>query len=241
MLGYSPIHMSLIRPYQHKMNLWIEALEHTFVDKRPTASFDRPEFDILLKGHDAVLDVPCAVFAEQLVKAYHDAKAIFTFRAASSWIASMQSTVWQIMLWPSYKILRYLDPYFLGPFVRLVELICWVHNGNVYGGEDAEMAFARHNKRVKELVPADRLLEFEPPCDWQTLCTFLDQPVPGEQYPHINETSEFAANLYIFRKTAILNTLSRISKVFIFLLPALSSIWYLSQWREGLYPIATVH
>lgn len=163
------------------------------------------------------------------VKVYPDAKVILTSRTASSWVASMQSTVWQIMLWPSYQILRYLDPDFMGPFVRLVELICWVHNDNVYGGKDAEMAFASHNKRVKELVPADRLLEFELPYDWQTLCTFLDQPVPREQYPRINDTSEFAARLYTFRNTAILNILVRMSKVIIFLLPALSSIWYLSQ------------
>lgn len=228
-LGYNPLHMSLIWPYPRKLNLWIEALEHTFVDKRPETSFGRPEFDVLLGDHDAVLDVPCAVFAEQLVKAYPDAKVILTSRTPQSWITSMQGSVWQIVLWPSFQILRYLDLEFMGPYVRLVELIFWVHNNNVYGGEEAEAAFVNHNNRVRELVPADQLLEFEAPYGWEKLCAFLDQPVPPEPYPRINETSSFAAKMYVWRNKAVSNVFRRMSKVLIFLVPAASCIWYFSR------------
>ena len=133
-LGYTPIHMTLILEDARQKELWTEAIEKTFISGGSEAPYGRAEFDVLLSGYDVALDVPCAIFGEQLINAYPDAKVILTTRPVGSWITSMQSTIWQFMRWPSYRILRYVEPEFMGSFLTLVELIFFVHNKN-YGGK----------------------------------------------------------------------------------------------------------
>ena len=41
---------------------------------------------------------------------------------------------------------------------------------------------------VKQTVPPNRLLVFEPKQGWQPLCDFLDVPVPEGPFPHENDT-----------------------------------------------------
>ena len=47
--------------------------------------------------------------------------------------------------------------------------------------------FEKHNQRVRDLVPADRLLEMEVKDGWEPLCEFLGVPVPDEPFPRLNE------------------------------------------------------
>jgi hypothetical protein len=51
--------------------------------------------------------------------------------------------------------------------------------------------YEAHNQQVMDEVPADKLLVYEPGEGWQPLCTFLDVPVPDEDYPSVNSTEEF--------------------------------------------------
>ncbi|GES60560.1 P-loop containing nucleoside triphosphate hydrolase protein [Aspergillus terreus] len=158
-LGYSPTHMTrLLEDPLHK-RMWIEAIERNFLRKTPEGKkpYGRAEFDILLDGYDVVLDVPYAIFAEHLIRAYPHAKVILTTRPVEEWIQSMQATVWQNVQWPSYRILRWIEPEFLGSFVELVEKIFLAHNGGRFGGSEAEQAYLLHNQRVRELVPKERL------------------------------------------------------------------------------------
>lgn len=48
-------------------------------------------------------------------------------------------------------------------------------------------AFDRHADHVREVVPRERLLEFEPSQGWGPLCEFLEVEVPGVGFPHLNE------------------------------------------------------
>lgn len=57
------------------------------------------------------------------------------------------------------------------------------HNGRA--------SFEAHYARVRELVPADRLLEYHVSQGWVPLCEFLDKPVPSEEgTPFINNTAQ---------------------------------------------------
>ena len=50
-----------------------------------------------------------------------------------------------------------------------------------------EKGFEAYNEFVKATVPPERLLVFSVKEGWEPLCNFLDQPVPDEPFPHIND------------------------------------------------------
>lgn len=50
----------------------------------------------------------------------------------------------------------------------------------------AVAAFERHNARVRETVPAHRLIEWRAGDGWAPLCAALGVPVPDEPFPHTN-------------------------------------------------------
>ena len=56
-------------------------------------------------------------------------------------------------------------------------------------------AFERHNARVRETVPAHRLLEWRATDGWGPLCAALGVPVPDEPFPVTNTKEEFAARV----------------------------------------------
>ena len=68
----------------------------------------------------AALDVPVVLFAEELIAAYPDAKIILTNRNVDSWHSSCSKTVFPITTYLSVRILKHLDPDFLGPWIRLM-------------------------------------------------------------------------------------------------------------------------
>lgn len=55
--------------------------------------------------------------------------------------------------------------------------------------------FHEHYERVRQLVPADNLLEFRVQDGWEPLCKFLGVPVPEGELPRLNDTVAFMNNL----------------------------------------------
>ena len=56
-------------------------------------------------------------------------------------------------------------------------------------------AYERWNQEVKDTVPADRLLVWDPKDGWEPLCEFLEVDVPETPLPHVNDTENFQKNL----------------------------------------------
>ncbi|KAJ4288972.1 hypothetical protein N0V90_011314 [Kalmusia sp. IMI 367209] len=200
-LGYTTHHMTaVIDEDPSQIPYWNEAVQVTYFpdSERPAylrgqPPYGRAEFDKLLAKYDAVTDFPCALYAEQLVKAYPDAKVILTNRDYKSWERSMEDTIW----WLFGSKLAYfcritqLAPWPLGPFLNLNHWYFQVHNGNHWkGGPETRAAFDRHYAHVRSLVPKENLLEFGPKFEWEPLCGFLGKEVPEEPYPWANEGKE---------------------------------------------------
>lgn len=63
-------------------------------------------------------------------------------------------------------------------------------------------SYITHYSHVRHVVPKERLLEFESKDGWGPLCEFLGKPVPGEEYPRVNDaasTVRLHAFLYYYR------------------------------------------
>lgn len=63
--------------------------------------------------------------------------------------------------------------------------------GGVWASPDRDARilaiYDEHNRHVKEIVPADRLLLWGPQDGWEPICKFLNLPQPEGPVPYINE------------------------------------------------------
>ena len=59
-------------------------------------------------------DTPCICFAEDLIRAYPDAKVVLVERDVEAQYPSFETLVAEYYI-PIHHVLRYLDPYFIGP------------------------------------------------------------------------------------------------------------------------------
>ena len=197
-LGYTPHHMHSLIKNTSDIPLWQEAAEVTcFPDaERPShlrgqPPYGRPEFDKLLADYDAVTDIPTALFVEQLVEAYPEAKVVLTNRPYESWVRSMEDTIWWLY---GSKLARFCLSTGIGPttlleFTRLNAAIWKVKNGyKMSDCPEARAGYERHNALVRSIVPKGNLLEFGPKFEWEPLCKFLGKDVPNEPYPWSNES-----------------------------------------------------
>jgi hypothetical protein len=67
---------------------------------------------------------------------------------------------------------------------------------------------AQHNKTVQESIAADRLLVFDVKDGWESLCAFLDVPVPeDEPFPRVNDTASFQTEERRERRAQAIRTL----------------------------------
>lgn len=56
--------------------------------------------------------------------------------------------------------------------------------------ESSRDYFEKWNNSVREVVPKDRLLEFDPKQGWDPICKFLGVPIPEVPFPRLNDTKE---------------------------------------------------
>lgn len=57
----------------------------------------------------AVSDIPCILFADELLEAYPNAKVILTTRDEDGWIKSMQNSFYSILSWRMWTVAEILD------------------------------------------------------------------------------------------------------------------------------------
>ncbi len=82
-------------------------------------------------------------------------------------------------------------------YIALMRWMSWdesegaLSGGDSYDDDGLAAAMERWNERVKEIVPADRLLVWNPGGGWDPLCEFLGVAVPVEPLPRLNDTLSF--------------------------------------------------
>jgi len=85
----------------------------------------------------------------------------------------MNDSIFKIHQWPCWKLLRYTDPSFVGAIVahnRLTwDIFC---DNEVNDGEKCLRRYQEHYELVREVVPQERLLEWEVAEGWDGLCEF---------------------------------------------------------------------
>lgn len=149
-----------------------------------------PDWEALFSGYAAAVDWPGSAFYAELAEAYPDAVVVLSRRDSfATWWKSANNTI--------LKAFDSTGPEFGGPVWGEMIDGLW---DKVFEGADradpeaVEAAYHRYHDRVRETVPAHRLVEFETGAGWEPLCAALGLPVPETPFPHLNTTADFNRN-----------------------------------------------
>jgi len=172
------------------------------------------DWDEIFAGKESAVDWPAAWHYRELMDVYPDAKVLLSVRSADSWVKSMNNTIGQIFFGDTLMHHLSRAQYNIDPnYAAWIDLLTDMNFGEERGvwagtnGEPDKMAAAyeRWNQEVKDTVPADRLLVWDPKEGWEPLCEFLELPVPEQPLPHVNDTENFQKNLIMGPAIAAIN------------------------------------
>jgi hypothetical protein len=177
-LGFGPTHhMTEIMAHPEQLQHW-----------KAIFAGEPVVWEEVYAGYVSQVDWPDAACWEQALAAFPDAKVIHTERPEETWWRSFDGTIG--------KFFGMMDGLDLPPHLR--EIFLTMREGFVTSTfsdhrdqEIAISAYRGNNQRVREIVPADRLLVFDVAEGWEPLCRFLEVPVPETPFPHHNERREF--------------------------------------------------
>jgi hypothetical protein len=144
------------------------------------------DWDAVFWGFGAALDFPASLFYDDLMDAFPDAPVLLSTRHdADAWWSSMSATVVP-------AISRVIDA--PPPLEKMIfESLAVRFTPDWSDPEAAKAAYGRHNQAVRDRVPPDRLIEWQPGDGWAPLCAALDVDEPAEPFPNVNTTAEFRA------------------------------------------------
>jgi hypothetical protein len=167
-----------------------------FVASRLPADALRAEFDKVLGNCEAITDVPCFVFAEELIKAYPDAKVILNRRRdVDAWYRSMQETAMGVFTWPLWALHFWDRDLFWIYSVFELGLMVWAQRD--FDSHGKAMA-AEHYRTLEDVCKRDgrEYLDWSAEEEWAPLCAFLGKEVPGEPFPWENKAGrEFESKM----------------------------------------------
>ena len=176
LLGVGPCH-HMVEVFAHpgSMQLWIDASE------------GRPDWDLIFKDYQSMVDYPGAAHWRQIADHFPNAKVLHTVRDPDKWFDSTQATIFAPQGGARQDGAglreRFFDS-FVGPLRDHLDSRAYMTD-----------YFRRHTEAVKAAIPAERLLVFEVGEGWDRLCKLLDVPVPTESYPSENSTADFQARV----------------------------------------------
>jgi hypothetical protein len=147
-------------------------------------------------GFEATMDFPVALYYDVIMEKYPDCKFILTVRENSEvWFKS-----WDTLL-KSITEPTNIGGHFFTAVRQLNHYLRWllavVAKDDAFltapfplpeqNKEAAIRSYEEHNRRVREVIPADRLLEYDVRQGWEPLCKFLEiGDCPTTPFPKTN-------------------------------------------------------
>ncbi len=139
-----------------------------------------PNWDEAYAEYNSGVDWPTAYYWRQLADYYPNAKILLTLRDADSWYESTANTILKV-------IKKLSDPDSIG----LKMISEGVFHNRLEDRDYTIALYEKHNAEVRAAFPPERLLEYNLGDGWESLCKFLELPVPNESYPQSNASDEF--------------------------------------------------
>jgi len=176
---------------------WLEALQYKV--NGIGAPYGPEDFDKILQRYSAVTDMPCVNFAKELLIAFPNVKVVLTQREPTSWMKSMEASIYTILSWRIWPFLCWLDPTSMGAFHDTLQLGVqdWTSPAPWNDRPALEAYMPKHVEYIRSIVPKENLLEFHPRDGWEPLCKFIGKEVPEGAFPYVNK-GNWTRNYVIF-------------------------------------------
>jgi len=178
MLGLGPTHhMTEIMENPGQLDHWKAIFQKKDVDWAEV-------FD----GYISQVDWPGASRWDHLLVAFPNARVIHTERPEEDWWASFDKTIGKF-----FAVMDDLPlpPAFAEIFATMRDGFLTETFGDFTDKASAIAAYRANNRKVRETVPADRLLIFNVAEGWAPICRFLNLPEPEAAFPHTHVRREF--------------------------------------------------
>ena len=194
-LGYKTLHTQHMYETPEILDMWNQEIFSPSIESG-IAELGHPDFDLISsKGFTATADLPMSLYFEQLVDRYPDCKFILTTRQSSEvWFKSwdmLTKTITQPTRY--FRWMRHADTinrYYRWLFSRINDNDSYLSVPLPLPDQNKERAIAsyeEHNRRVREVIPKDRLLEYNVKQGWEPLCEFLEiENCPTTPFPKTN-------------------------------------------------------
>jgi hypothetical protein len=155
---------------------------------------EMPDWDEVFTDFVACVDWPAAAYWPEISAAYPDSLVLLSVRSsADEWYRSASDTIFKLM--PGAGGHDEPAPAFIDDNMQTFMGMMQRFTTDVQQGDAAMAAYEAHNQRVRDSVPAGRLLEWQPGDGWGPICAALDVDVPDEPFPHVNTTAMFNARI----------------------------------------------
>lgn len=214
-------------------DMWVQAIDAKYNKK---GHFGKEDWDQLLGHCMAVTDQPAAMFGEDLIQAYPDAKVVLTVRdSPEAWQKSVMDTIMKLV-WtispqhirepgknPLYHLQRLFAPRL--PVQEFFEKMIAAHEGDKIPDEGARI-YREHNEKIRQAAQPANFLEFNVKQGWEPLCKFLDEPVPDMPFPRVNDTAQYATMLRNIRMLTAFGYTINILKVMFVPAAAAGALYY---------------
>lgn len=152
------------------------------------AAGEQVDWADVFEGYTSQVDWPGAHVWHETSIAFPDAKVIHTERPEDDWWNSFNGTIGKFFA--VYTDLE-LPPHITDIFDTMKS---WLIDGTFSDFTDRDTAITAYrlnNQKVRDTIPADRLLVLNVAEGWAPLCRFLELPVPVTAFPHRHPKKEF--------------------------------------------------
>ncbi|XP_077972171.1 uncharacterized protein LOC120339558 [Styela clava] len=162
------------------------------------------DFQRMYRDVDAVVDVPCSYFWEEIHKAFPDAKIILSIREnEEAWLKSLENQM-KMIDFNMLGLMQHLSPTFrklernmdlnFSPAMFGISDIRDIGR-KPYNKELLKLKYRAHNAHVIQNAPSDKLLIYKVTDGWDPICKFLGVPVPNKPFPHKNKGGKYVIDI----------------------------------------------
>ncbi|MFD0855736.1 sulfotransferase family protein [Actinomadura adrarensis] len=160
----------------------------------------------IFEGFRSAMDWPTIYFWERLAAEYPDAKILLTDRDPESWWdshARMFRVGFQFVEELTDEERRWAEESGFGRMQTALNTIPPASfDGRVFDKAHCLRVFEQHYARVRQTVPAERLLVYRVQEGWEPLCRFLGVDVPDEPFPRVNVGDDLLYNIRTAMRSA---------------------------------------
>lgn len=155
---------------------------------KAVAAGEKVDWADVFEGYVSQVDWPGAHVWHETSIAFPDAKVVHTERPEDAWWKSFNETIGRFFA--VYSDLE-MPPHITDIFSTMNRWLIKETFGDFTNRDSAIAAYRLNNEKVRDTIPADRLLVFHVADGWDPLCRFLELPVPNTAFPHRHPKKEF--------------------------------------------------